>query len=154
LDPEAVERIRRRKFELNEARLKMAHVPEGAALIGNPLSGAPGFCVENVFVLAGIPSVARAMFATLTDQLNAGPAIHSANVDVYLPEGDIAEPLEAIAREFPELDLGSYPFSRDGRFGANLVVRGTDAGRIAAAMATIVTVMRDLGGAENVGNPN
>jgi len=154
LDAEAVDRIRRRKYELNEARLKMAHVPQGASLIGNPMSGAPGFRIENVFVLAGIPSVARAMFATLVDELNVGPAIHSANIDVYMPEGDIAEPLEAIAREYPELDLGSYPFTRDGRFGANLVVRGTDSGRIAAAMDKIVTVMSELASADNVGKPN
>lgn len=154
LDQTAVERMTRGKFELNEARLKMAHVPEGATLIENPSSFAPGFKIDNVYVLAGIPSVARAMFSTLLDELNAGAPIHSANVDVYLKEGDIAKPLEAIALEFADLDVGSYPFSRDGRYGANLVVRGTDAYRVAAAMTAIVNTMTDAAGAENVGTPS
>ncbi|NIW23578.1 MAG: competence/damage-inducible protein A, partial [Gammaproteobacteria bacterium] len=154
LDDSTVEGMKSRDIELNEARLKMAHVPEGATLIENPGSFAPGFKVENVYVLAGIPSVARAMFGTLLDELNAGATIHSTNVDVYLKEGDIAKPLEAIAQEFVDLDVGSYPFVRDGRYGANLVVRGTDADRVAAAMTAIVNTMTDAAGAENVGEPS
>jgi len=154
LDQTAVERMQRGKFELNEARLKMAHVPEGATLIENPRSFAPGFKVENVYVLAGVPSVARAMFGTLLEELNAGVAINSANVDVYLKEGDIAKPLEAIAQEFADLDVGSYPFVRDGRYGANLVVRGTDVEQVAAAMDAIVATMTEAAGAENVGKPS
>jgi len=151
LDPVAVERMQRGRYELNAARLKMAHVPRGATLIENPTSFAPGFRIENVHVLAGIPSVARAMFDTLVDTLRAGEAISSASVDVFLREGDIAAPLEAIAIEYPDLDVGSYPFSRDGRFGANLVVRGTDRKRIDAAMEAIIAAMVELGGAECVG---
>ena len=151
LHPEAHERMKRGRFELNEARLKMAHVPDGATLIDNPMSPAPGFKIENVYVLAGIPSVARAMFGTLVSELGSGSTIHSANVDIFLPEGDIAKPLEKIAQEFPSLDVGSYPFSREGRFGANLVVRGTDSEQIAAAMAQIVSAMTDLGGDDAVG---
>ena len=154
LDSNAVARMQRGSFELNEARLKMAHVPEGSTLIDNPTSFAPGFRIENVYVLAGIPSVARAMFGTLVDELRAGEPIHSANVDIFLREGDIAKPLEAVARDFPDLDVGSYPFSRDGRYGANLVVRGTDSKRIDAAMNEIVTAMVALAGAENVGKPS
>jgi len=154
LDQTAVERMQRGKFELNEARLKMAHVPEGATLIENPRSFAPGFKVENVYVLAGVPSIARAMFGTLLEELNAGVAINSANVDVYLKEGDIAKPLEAIAQEFADLDVGSYPFVRDGRYGANLVVRGTDVEQVAAAMDAIVATMTEAAGAENVGKPS
>lgn len=154
LHPEAHERMKRGRFELNEARLKMAHVPDGATLIDNPMSPAPGFKMENVYVLAGIPSVARAMFGTLIPALGSGRAIHSANVDVFLPEGDIAGPLETIAQDFPSLDVGSYPFSREGRFGANLVVRGTDSSQIAAAMAQIVGAMTDLGGEDAVGEIN
>ncbi len=154
LDESTVAGMKSRNIELNEARLKMAHVPEGATLIENPGSFAPGFKVENVYVLAGIPSVARAMFGTLRDELNAGATIHSTNVDVYLKEGDIAKPLEAIAQEFTDLDVGSYPFSRDGRLGANLVVRGTDAERVAAAMDAIVSTMTEAAGADNVGTPS
>ncbi len=151
LHPEAHERMKRGRFELNEARLKMAHVPDGATLIDNPMSPAPGFKIENVYVLAGIPSVARAMFGTLVSELSSGSTIHSANVDIFLPEGDIAKPLEKIAEDFPSLDVGSYPFSREGRFGANLVVRGTDSEQIAAAMERIVGAMIDLGGDDAVG---
>ncbi len=154
LDESTVAGMKSRNIEVNEARLKMAHVPEGATLIENPGSFAPGFKVENVYVLAGIPSVARAMFGTLLDELNAGTVIHSRNVDVYLKEGDIAKPLEAIALDYPDLDVGSYPFSRDGRLGANLVVRGADAARVAGAMDAIVETMIDAAGAENVGTPS
>jgi len=154
LDESTVAGMKSRDIEINEARLKMARVPEGATLIENPGSFAPGFKVENVHVLAGIPSVARAMFSTLVDELNAGAVIHSTNVDVYLKEGDIAKPLEAIALAFDDLDVGSYPFRRDGRLGANLVVRGTDPDRVAAAMAAIVETMTEAAGAENVGTPS
>jgi molybdenum cofactor synthesis domain-containing protein len=153
LDQEAVSRMQRGRFELNEARLKMAHVPEGATLIDNPTSFAPGFRIENVFVLAGIPSVARAMFGTLIEQLWAGAPITSADVDVFIKEGDIAAPLETIAQRYPELDVGSYPFAREGRYGANLVVRGFDPARVDAAIAEIVSAMIALGGTANVGEP-
>jgi len=154
LHPEAHERMKRGRFELNEARLKMAHVPDGATLIDNPTSPPPGFKIDNVYVLAGIPSVARAMFGTLIPELSSGAVIHSTSVDVFLPEGDIARPLESIALRYAALDVGSYPFSRDGRFGANLVVRGTDQAAVSAAMDEIVAAMRALGGDAAVGEIN
>jgi molybdenum cofactor synthesis domain-containing protein len=125
LDEDAVERLKRNKVQLNEARLKMARVPAGASLIDNPLSHAPGFRMGNVFVLAGIPSIARAMFTAAAAELASGPPIHARAVDVFLREGEIAEALEQIARAHPDVEIGSYPFARDGRFGASLVVRGT-----------------------------
>ena len=150
LHEEAVERLRRRGLELNAARLKMAHVPEGSSLIDNPLSGAPGFRVENVFVMAGIPTVARGMFSTLDEQLGGGEPIHSRNVDVYLPEGELAAPLEAIVRKYPQVEIGSYPFfrkrRRERRFGANLVVRGTDEALVDQVLKEIITTMTNLGG--------
>ena len=153
LDPDAVARLRRSGRELNAARLKMAHVPQGATLIDNPLSHAPGFRVENVFVLAGIPSVARAMFATFAAELGFGASIHARAVDVYLPEGDIAQSLEAIAATYPEVDIGSYPFARDGRYGANLVVRGMDESVVDEVLGRVVAAMRALGGESSVGEP-
>lgn len=144
LHPEAEERLRRRGLELNAARLKMARVPAGASLIDNPLSGAPGFSVENVFVLAGIPAVARAMFATLDERLGGGAPIHSRNVDVFLPEGDLAAALEAIVREYPQVEIGSYPFYRDRRAGANLVVRGTDEALVGQVLEDIIAAMSGL----------
>ena len=131
----------------------MAHVPDGASLIDNPLSNAPGFRIENVFVLAGIPSVARAMFSTFGDELGVGESIHSRNVDVFLPEGDIAQPLGRIALDYPQVEIGSYPFSREGRYGANLVVRGMDESIVDEVIGLIVVAMTDLGGESSVGEP-
>jgi molybdenum cofactor synthesis domain-containing protein len=146
LDPVAVELLKRGGRPLNEARLKMARVPRGAALIENAVSNAPGFRIANVFVLAGIPAIARAMFAAAAPLLVAGAQIHSASVDVFLREGDFAESLERIAVRHPEVDIGSYPFQRDGRFGASLVVRGTDRPLIEVIVEEIVAAMTALGG--------
>lgn len=154
LDERAVECLKRGSFELNEARLKMARLPEGSALIENPKSNAPGFRVENVYVLAGIPSIARAMFETIAEEFDRGPPIYSRNVDVFMREGDIAGPLEVIAEEFPDIEIGSYPFARDGRFGANLVVRGTDAEQLDVALKKIVETMTELGDDSSVGEPS
>jgi molybdenum cofactor synthesis domain-containing protein len=151
LDTEAAQRVSRGgTVELNEARLKMASVPRGSQLIDNPLSQAPGFRIGNVFVLAGIPSVAQAMFAGIRDTLDAGPSIVSASVDVYLREGDIAAPLQAIADAHPDVEIGSYPFSREGHFGANLVVRGVDADLVARVVRKIEERMKALGGNDAV----
>ncbi len=146
VDDDAVRRMSRGGSELNEARMKMARVPAGATLIDNPLSHAPGFRVANVFVLAGIPSVARAMFSALADQLVAGSAIQSRSVDVFMREGDIAQSLERIADEHPDVEIGSYPFARDGRYGATLVVRGTDPDLLDGVRDQIVAAMQGLGG--------
>jgi molybdenum cofactor synthesis domain-containing protein len=146
VDARAGELLKRGGRPLNEARLKMARVPRGATLIENAVSNAPGFRIDNVFVLAGIPSIARAMFAAAARELIASDPIHSATVDVYLREGDFADTLEAIARRYPEIDIGSYPFQRDGAFGASLVVRGTDLGLIGAIADEIVAAMTALGG--------
>jgi molybdenum cofactor synthesis domain-containing protein len=146
LHEEAVRRLRQGSMELNEARLKMARIPRGAELIDNPVSQAPGFRIDNVFVLAGIPSIARAMFAAAAPTLARGSRIHSSAVDVFLREGDIAAPLERIALAHPEVEIGSYPFRRDDRFGASLVVRGTEPASIALVVDEIVTAMIALGG--------
>ena len=147
LHPTAVELLKRGGRPLNEARLKMAKVPRGAQLIENAVSNAPGFRIGNVFVLAGIPSVARAMFAAAVPMLTGGAQIHSASVDVFLREGDFAEALERIALANPTVDIGSYPFQRDGHFGATLVVRGTDLTLIERLVEEIVAAMAALGGA-------
>jgi molybdopterin-biosynthesis enzyme MoeA-like protein len=137
LDEDAARRIGRGSRDLNPARLKMAMIPRGASLIDNPISQAPGFRIENVFVMAGIPSIARAMFAAIEHELAAGDPILSASVDVFRREGDIAAPLEEVARAFPAVEIGSYPFARDGHYGASLVVRGTDRAKVDAALAAI-----------------
>ena len=127
-------------------RMKMAQIPVGAALIENSVSRAPGFQIENVFVLAGVPSIAQAMFAALSARLQRGQAIVSANADVFMKESDIAVPLTSIASANDDVEIGSYPFSRDGTYGANLVVRGTDADRVDAVMNEVVSAMSALGG--------
>jgi molybdenum cofactor synthesis domain-containing protein len=132
--------------ELNRARLRMANTPEGAALIENPVSKAPGFQMENVFVMAGIPSIMRAMFESLSHRLAGGTPLQSRSVTVYLPESRMAPSLSEIQDRFPDVEIGSYPFSRDGRFGARLVLRSTEDARLAAAGAELETALRELGG--------
>ena len=130
--------------ELNEARLRMARIPEGATLIDNPVSVAPGFTLGNVHVMAGVPSVFRAMVASVLATLSGGAPLLSKTVNVARGEGDIAGPLAALANEMPELSFGSYPYSRDGVHGSNVVIRGTD-------IATLETAARAL--SERLGLP-
>ncbi len=123
--------------ELNEARLRMARIPQHAALIDNPVSAAPGFKIENVHVMAGVPAVFQAMVASVLPTLTGGAPLVSRSQDIYRGEGDIAGPLGALAREYPELSIGSYPFQREGRYGAQIVMRGADAAMVDAAMAKL-----------------
>jgi len=118
----------------NEARQRMARIPDGAALIDNPVSTAPGFTLGNVHVMAGVPNIFQAMVASVLPKLTGGPPLLSQSVRVNLGEGDIAGPFGALAAEFPDLSMGSYPFLQNGAHGANLVIRGTDPARVDAAM--------------------
>ncbi|MCH2249830.1 MAG: molybdopterin-binding protein [Cognatishimia sp.] len=120
--------------ELNAARLRMARIPDGAALIDNPVSVAPGFSLHNVHVMAGVPSVFKAMVASVLPTLTGGAPLLSDTLRVVKREGDIAGPLGVLAEQFDDLSFGSYPFQQDGIYGANLVVRGTDESRLNAAM--------------------
>jgi len=146
LNDEAVERLKRGGRPLNEARLKMARVPRGAELVENPVSNAPGFRIENVFVLAGIPSIARAMFASAVPLLVKAAPILSVSVDAFLREGDFAAALEAIQQRYGTVEIGSYPFNRDGRLGATLVARGTDGTVLSQVRAEIAAAIHALGG--------
>ena len=120
--------------ELNAARLRMARVPDGASLIENPVSVAPGFTIENVHVMAGVPSVFEAMVASVLPTLTGGAPLKSRTIRVEKGEGDIAGPLGDLALRFPMLSIGCYPFQKDGKFGANVVIRGSDAGAVDAAI--------------------
>lgn len=122
---------------LNEARLRMARIPDGAALIDNPVSVAPGFTVENVHVMAGVPAVFQAMVETVLPSLTGGAPILSRSVQVMRAEGDIAGPLGQLVERYPDLSFGSYPFQKDGKFGANIVIRGTEAELLDAALAEL-----------------
>jgi molybdenum cofactor synthesis domain-containing protein len=131
---------------INEARLRMAHVPEGATLLPNPISRAPGFRIENVFVLAGVPQIMQATFNELKHRLRGGARLLSRSVSCALSEGALAKDLGALQERYPDLEIGSYPYFRRSDFGVTLVVRGTDRARIAAAMAELTTLIRALGG--------
>jgi molybdenum cofactor synthesis domain-containing protein len=132
--------------ELNPARLRMAHTPEGAKLIVNPVSRAPGFQMGNVYVMAGIPKVMQAMFDSVKPNLKGGPPVLSRSVGCNLPESALAKRLGEIQQRFPDTDIGSYPqFRRDG-FGVSLVVRGRELKQLDAAVAEIVTMVSELGG--------
>jgi molybdenum cofactor synthesis domain-containing protein len=120
--------------ELNTARLRMARIPEGAMLIDNPVSAAPGFSIGNVHVMAGVPAIFQAMVASVLPTLTGGAPLLSQSLRVLRGEGDIAGPLGEVAAEFDDLQFGSYPFQQDGAFGANVVVRGHDGARVDAAI--------------------
>ena len=121
------------KHEMNEARLRMARIPDGAGLIDNPVSGAPGFTIENVHVTAGVPSIFQAMVAGVLPSLIGGAPVISESIRVERPEGDIAGPLGELAAKYPDLSMGSYPFNQDGQLGSNVVLRGVDTAMLSQA---------------------
>ncbi|MDD9976487.1 MAG: molybdopterin-binding protein [Boseongicola sp.] len=123
----------RQGLELNDARLRMARIPDDAALIENPVSAAPGFILGNVHVMAGVPSIFQAMLASVLPHLTGGEPLRSLSIQVNKGEGDIAGPLGLLADAFTDLSFGSYPFQKDGKYGANIVIRGTDSARLASA---------------------
>jgi molybdenum cofactor synthesis domain-containing protein len=144
--PKAVELLTQHYGEANltEARLRMAHVPEGASLIDNPVSTAPGFRIGNVYVLAGVPAICQAMFDGLKGGLSRGDPVHSKTVSAHVGEGVIARDLGALQQRYLGLDIGSYPFFRQGKFGASFVIRGTDEEQIGRAAAELRSIIRAL----------
>ncbi|MGR3660847.1 MAG: competence/damage-inducible protein A [Paracoccaceae bacterium] len=124
--------------EINESRLRMARIPDGATLIDNPVSGAPGFTVENVHVMAGVPSVFKAMVDAIIPSLASGKPMISQTLRIDQGEGDVAGPLANLASGFPDLSIGSYPFQQQGAYGTNIVIRGHNADRVTEAMAELI----------------
>jgi len=115
--------------EFNDMRKRMARIPDGASLVANPISAAPGFHLGNVFVLAGVPMVMRAMLEQIAPQLPHGLTVKSITVEGNVPEGIIAPGLAQLQKERPDVSIGSYPFYREGQpqpFGAQLVLRSRD----------------------------
>ena len=131
----------RQGTELNEARLRMARIPDGADLIDNPVSVAPGFTIKNVHVMAGVPAVFKAMVASVLPGLTGGAPLLSKSIRIYRGEGDIAGPLGLLAQDYPDLSMGSYPFQKDGVYGANIVIRGHDQEQIESAAARLAQDM-------------
>jgi molybdenum cofactor synthesis domain-containing protein len=133
-------------IELNEARLRMARTPEGATLIDNPVSAAPGFQVENVFVMAGVPKIMQAMFESLRDRLVGGEPLLSRSIACRLPEGQLAQGLGEIQARHDGVDIGSYPSYSSAGFGVAVVLRHTDPAVLDAAAAEVSALIRALGG--------
>ena len=131
--------------QLNEARMRMAKTPEGATLITNSVSWAPGFQVENVFVLAGVPRVMQAMLDNLKDRLTGGAPMASRSLRVELPEGLLAEGLGALQDRYPAVEIGSYPFHEEGVFGSRLVLSSTDESLLSTACTELESLAVGLG---------
>jgi molybdenum cofactor synthesis domain-containing protein len=130
--------------ELNEARLRMARIPDGAALIDNPLSHAPGFILGNVHVMAGVPAIFKVMLEGLCPRLKGGDPILSHSFRVEAPEGDLAGPLRALAEAHTQVSMGSYPFYRKGP-GAALVLRCADRAALDRAADALRAVLERMG---------
>ncbi len=132
--------------KLNEARLKMSDVPVGETLLDNPVSGAPGFQMENVFVLPGVPSIMQAMFNGITNRLTGGLPVLTESVKTDITEGTLAQGLGKIQDDYPDVSIGSYPFFKAGLLGVNLILRSTDNDRLQAATEKVREMIQKLGG--------
>ncbi|HSZ74233.1 MAG TPA: molybdopterin-binding protein [Rhizomicrobium sp.] len=131
--------------DFNESRKRMARVPDGADLIRNSVSIAPGFRIGNVFVMAGVPAIMRAMLENLMPHLERGAVVHAITISTRLPEGRIAAALGRIQESFPDVAIGSYPFYREEGFGVQLVARGRDSGSVEGAAKAIETMLEGEG---------
>ncbi len=127
----------RQAMPFNEARRRMARIPDTATLIDNPVSVAPGFTVGNVHVMAGVPRIFEAMLAGVLAGITHGKPLLSRTLRLLRGEGEIATPFATFAAEYPDLQMGSYPFNTDGIYGTNLVIRGTDVARLDAALSAL-----------------
>jgi molybdenum cofactor synthesis domain-containing protein len=127
-------------LEFNAARQRMARIPDGASLIENPVSTAPGFTLGNVHVMAGVPNIFQAMVASVLPSITGGMPLMSQTLRVNRGEGEIAGPFATLAADYPDLSMGSYPFIQNGAHGTNLVIRGTEADRISAAMTRLAAL--------------
>ena len=137
---------RRSHSGMNEARLRMATFPEGAVLLRNEISAAPGYRIENVFVMAGVPRIMRSMFEEAKKHLKGGAVMQARGLVVNLPEGTIAETLGTVQERFPDVDIGSYPQMRDVGFRVSVVVRGPDPKILDQAAEELERALRELGG--------
>ena len=134
---------------LTDARLRMARVPEGATLLENARTGAPGIRTGNIFIMAGVPVITQGMLASLDGKLQGGLPVLSRSIGAWTAESRVAETLGAVERAHPGVQIGSYPFWREGKTGANFVVRATDPHVLAATADALLAALRD-GGLEPV----
>ncbi len=136
---------------INEARLRMARIPDGASLIANPVSKAPGFQIGNVFVMAGVPSIMRGMLQDVAHRIEGGAVVRSVTVRAKgVPEGEIAEGLQKLEEAAPGVSFGSYPWFLPGDFGVHLVARTSDLAALAKAGEDLQALIRARGGEPEV----
>lgn len=148
IHPEAratLERYYTDRGGLNEGRLRMARVPDGADLIPNPMSGAPGIRIGNLFIMAGVPHITAGMLAGLDGTLEGGAPLQSVTLGAFAPESEIAAMLEAAERNHQGCQVGSYPFYRQGKVGGNFVVRSTSLADAQACAEEIAAGLVALG---------
>ena len=141
LDPRAVELLRaffaRRGIEATPARMRMARIPSGAELIANTVSVAPGFMIGNVIVLAGVPDIMQVMLDDVTAKLRTGAKMLTATIQLFRPEGDVADIFATHQKKFPDVAMGSYPTFAEGRVSTQLVLRSTDSAMLEIARASL-----------------
>ena len=130
---------------LNEPRLKMAHVPEGSSLIRNPVSSAPGFIIGNVFVMAGVPAIMQAMLDNLLPNLREGAKVYSNTLHCELPESKVAPGLSALQDKYPDVEMGSYPHFKMNAWNLSLVLRSSDVEALKVATRELIAVITGLG---------
>jgi molybdenum cofactor synthesis domain-containing protein len=152
-DPRAVklltDRLAQTGSEMNEARMRMTRIPQGAELVHNKVSAAPGFWLGNVIVMAGVPSIMQVMLDEVAPKLKTGVRMLSDTVRADAREGDIGTPLGAIAKAHPEVSIGSYPFFDETRGpNTNVVIRARDAGKLAAAKVAVEEMLVRVKGAQ------
>jgi len=140
-----VDYYRDRPGGLTDARLRMARTPEGAELLRNPSSGAPGIKIGNVYILAGVPSIAASMLEALTGTLEGGRPVVSVTIGARAPESDVADLLRETEAAHPGVAIGSYPFFRDGRYGSNFVIRSEDGELARTTGDDLADRLRDAG---------
>lgn len=148
----------KRGIEPNDDRLRMARIPNGAELIDNPISAAPGFRLDNVYVMAGVPKIMQAMFDSILPALQRGPVIDSVSVLCDLGEGTIAAPLRELQSRFPLVDLGSYPGKMPGdlssqqqkKFSVTLVARSSDQDELVKVEQALIELVANAGGSHKL----
>ncbi len=147
ISPEIAKVIKTRPAppDVMRSRLRMARIPKGASLIENPTGGPQGFQIENVYVMAGIPSVMQAMFSTLDNVLTGGQVVSTRSVTAYLGESAIAKSLFTLQDKYPNVNLGSYPFYRNSKYGTSLVMRGFDVYQLDSMLEEIKQIIVDAG---------
>ena len=134
-----------KKGDLNEARLKMTLLPIGAELVENPVTKAPGFKMDNVFVMAGIPSIMQGMLEGARVFLETGTKMSSKSIDVFMPESFVASELSQIQDNYDNVEIGSYPFNKDGKFGTSLVMRSADLVALDRCEIEVAEMIKKLG---------